>query len=262
MSINDLDILSTVALALAVLSFTAQLIITMAQSNQTSQVNADTKSALAEMRATTSSLLTNQRNQFDKVLHAALSTAIPAAMQDLENENTDPEIDDINLGQLGQQLEARILSKFQDALPPSHTAAVPQGEPARLTSDRSDERDPELPGLLYSYPPEEEGRAVHEVMKSMDAREIAMLSKVATQLHRSRRVDRTVRFTHSKSGPNPDLQRLIEMGFLNVVEEHTDPPRRVLQVTPTGITAIRILGGKGPRPEWLARKNGNSGSHA
>jgi len=56
-SVKNVDELSTVALALAVVSFAAQLIVTLAQGQTSAQVNRETMAALTEMRATTNSLL-------------------------------------------------------------------------------------------------------------------------------------------------------------------------------------------------------------
>src|SRR5262245_48417207 len=62
------DVLSTIALALAIVSFSAQLIIALAQAyngilqvSQADRVNADTRSSLTEIRTINSALLANQR---------------------------------------------------------------------------------------------------------------------------------------------------------------------------------------------------------
>jgi hypothetical protein len=89
-SIKDVDLLSTVALALALLAFAAQLIISLAQAqgsaqqlNQSERVNTETKSTLAEVRSTTKALLTNQSDQFNKVLSALLRQATENAVREV-----------------------------------------------------------------------------------------------------------------------------------------------------------------------------------
>ncbi|MFI6760598.1 hypothetical protein ACIBF5_15830 [Micromonospora sp. NPDC050417] len=87
---NDVDTLSTIALALAVLAFAAQLIVSLAQGMagaqqlaQAERVNADTQAALAALRATSDAMLATQREHFGQVLQAALNRAVPAAVNDL-----------------------------------------------------------------------------------------------------------------------------------------------------------------------------------
>lgn len=90
-SVKDVDLLATVALALAILSFAAQLIVSMIQTESNAKLNGDTKAALASIRATADALLSNQSDQFNRVLGAALRL-IPAAVEDAATEvNPDEE---------------------------------------------------------------------------------------------------------------------------------------------------------------------------
>lgn len=79
-TITQVDALSTVALALAVLSFAAQLIVTLAQAQssatqtrETFAINAETRAVLAELQAQGSALVSIQAGQFDKVLDRAIN---------------------------------------------------------------------------------------------------------------------------------------------------------------------------------------------
>lgn len=85
-SINDADELSTVALALAVLAFAAQLVVSLAQGQaatrqeaENRRIASDTQAALAEIRASTAGLMTTVGTQYDRVLDAVLRT-LPAAV--------------------------------------------------------------------------------------------------------------------------------------------------------------------------------------
>ncbi|MFG1833604.1 hypothetical protein [Micromonospora chersina] len=89
-SIKDVDVLSTIALALAVLAFAAQLIVSLAQAqgsahqlSQTERINSQTQSTLTEVRSTAQALLTNQSDQFNKVLAAALKSATESAVREV-----------------------------------------------------------------------------------------------------------------------------------------------------------------------------------
>lgn len=243
-SIKNLDTLSTVALALAVISFAAQLIVTTVQSYQSSQVNADTKSALADMRATTSSLLTNQRDQFDKVLHAALTTAIPAAVQDVE-QNDDSVSDDALSADRISELEDRLTVRFNEALGSfKGISSVKAQVPAPS-------RDSKFSELLSTYPDQEEGEPVVESLKKMSARALAAMGQVGSILQRSPRADLTLRFRRTPAGLGPGLRELVGAGMLREGEEEGISRAVVLQLTPVGLIALRLLMGAGDKPDWV-----------
>lgn len=120
-SVKDIDALSTVALALAVLAFAAQLIVSLAQAATGAQqiarserVNADTQAALAEIRATSQSLLSNQKELFSHVLKAAL----PDVAQELSSASGANEIDDpLRAAEIELRL-SKALEKALDAIRP------------------------------------------------------------------------------------------------------------------------------------------------
>lgn len=86
-AVKQSDLLSTVALALAILAFAAQLAIAIVQSQaaveqrgRLEQINGDTRALLADIRATTSGVLTTVQTHFETVLRHALGEAIPEAV--------------------------------------------------------------------------------------------------------------------------------------------------------------------------------------
>lgn len=68
-TVKNADALSTVALALAVISFAAQLIVPLVQGHSTAQLNAETQAALTGIRTAADSLLTKQSGQFETMLN-------------------------------------------------------------------------------------------------------------------------------------------------------------------------------------------------
>lgn len=105
-TITKADALSTVALALAVLAFAAQLIVTIAQAQSSAEqtrdtfrINAETKAVLAELQAQGKALVAVQSSQFEKLLDRAINadtvgTAISNLAQGDEqsgDESPDPE---------------------------------------------------------------------------------------------------------------------------------------------------------------------------
>ena len=86
-AVRESDVLSTVALALAILAFAAQLAIAIVQSQaaveqrgRLEEINGDTRALLADIRATTGGVLNTVQSQFERVLRHALGEAIPEAV--------------------------------------------------------------------------------------------------------------------------------------------------------------------------------------
>lgn len=114
-SIKDVDVLSTVALALAVVAFAAQLIVSLAQAQtaaqqlaQAERINSQTQTTLVEVRTTSQALLTNQTDQFDKVLGAALRAAIPEAVREVTDQDGGDTPSSVDLEALAERLESRL----------------------------------------------------------------------------------------------------------------------------------------------------------
>jgi hypothetical protein len=113
-AVRQPDALSTVALALAILAFGAQLAIAIVQGQafaeqraRFEEINADTRALLADLRATTGGVLTTVQSQFETVLRHALGEAIPEAVgESVEGGGPfDPE-----------QFERRLLAKLEQTL--------------------------------------------------------------------------------------------------------------------------------------------------
>nr|WP_156669987.1 hypothetical protein [Mycobacterium sp. E3305] len=253
-SVKHVDTLSTIALALAVVSFAAQLIVTMAQGQQSAQVNRETMTALSEMRATTSSLLTNQRDQFDTVLTAALQKAVPAAVEDVSREEgRDPRV-------ALQQTEARVTA-LENALQQRLAESLNLPAPAAFTRFRlvpkpSDDEQNEWRALLNSYPPRAEGEPVAEILRRLPLQAIAALGEIASISMVSNAPDHSTTFKvlspEAESAPSSPTQKLIEEGLIDRRLDPDNDEQVIYRLTPTGITAARIMRGAGEPPDWAA----------
>ncbi len=134
-AVRQPDALSTVALALAILAFAAQLAIAIVQSTASAEqrgrfeeINGDTRALLADIRATTGGVLTTVQAQFETVLRHALGEAIPEAVgESVEGGGKfNPE-----------EFEQRLLMKLDETLEKASSAnirtTVGQIPPARST---------------------------------------------------------------------------------------------------------------------------------
>lgn len=249
-SVQDIDTLSTVALALAILSFSAQLIITMIQSHQASQVNSDTRAALSDTKATTASLLANQREYFNLVFKAAMGQGASATIPDVdENDNAgsddEPEAEVTSVPR--DTLNSRLLETFLSMPSPASTSMTFSSPKINISSLS---RDLEFKKLLDSFPEESEGRPIFESLKTMHPRTLGTLGKIVSQLHRQPRPDRTARFKRASDGPGYGYRDLLERGWLEEVEEVSTGETVAYRLTPEGLIAARILQGRGPLPSW------------
>lgn len=286
-SVKNVDTLSTVALALAVLAFAAQLIVTMAQGHQSAQVNADTEAALTEMRATTSSLLTNQRDQFNSVLKALLRQAIPAAVQDVAAIEEGSEIepgarikeDAERAAELESALQKRVLELFTadtDVMRPiihseSHerlmrkedAAQDEQLEHQKLRIENAErekeerirkarrKRRTEWSERLSTYPSEEVAEPVASIIRQLPPRAIAQLSRFVGDVRDAAKEDETVTYRKADETPHgKGNQQLIDAGLVEVVKEL--PFTVNLRLTADGLIAARLLRADQESPEWLA----------
>ncbi|MGW4096840.1 hypothetical protein [Mycobacterium sp. NPDC004974] len=260
LTIKDVDTLSTVALALAVLSFAAQLIVTMAQAQQATQVSGETKSALADMRATTASLLTNQRGQFDTVLKALVRQAVPAAIEDVTSqEPTGDQAEDASA--LESALESRLKEAIKNNWLSSAGAVSTGTEVEHNDRVRRVQRTAEWSNLLETWPTQDEGERVAEILRGLPIRSIQVLggfiANVRTRIQTLSVDKEPTVYVHwpEADGRPAAYQRLIDSGLIEVVSTSTNRDRKVFErvrLTPDGVIAARLLSAKGQPPEWAA----------
>ena len=245
------DSLSTIALALAVLSFAAQLIITLAQGYnsvlqvaQADRVNVDTRASLVEIRATANSLLVNQRDQFSEVLRAALKSAIPAAVEDVaEIDDEDGVAADRDSN---RQLEERLYYRLNQQLYNPRKPSVDQfaiSEPSPLYDQ------------LRTYPTSEaRGRELAAILNDMSPSESAIFGRNSS-LIRSRAEqgkDPWVTLTDTH-GINTKLQERGLVTLEKIGKNSEGKDRFRLKLTDLGIELASLFLGSPPSPDWLPR---------
>jgi hypothetical protein len=264
-SVKDVDTLSVVALSLAVLSFVAQLIVTMAQAQQSSQVSSETMGALAEMRATTTSLLTNQREQFDAVLKFAFQQAIPAVAQDIARSEAAESGTDAQSEETGERASEvakvlqtsleEVLSNWQPATSRSLFTSRFSGPPPSTSSvsERGRARR-EWRDLISNFPTREEGEPAVQVLRGLKPRTLARFGSLTDDIGDRGRPDQSVSYPRAvdQTAPSKSMRQLIDAGL---VEEVSAPPPgetgpAVYRMTPRGVIAARLIRGQGEPPDW------------
>jgi hypothetical protein len=239
---NDIDILSTVALALAVLSFAAQLIVTMAQSFQSSQVNAEMKETLAAMGANTTALLTNQREQYDTVLNALLRV-VPDAIQEVSaSGNDDGQTDTED----SEALASRIIDKFRDEL---RDISPPQSRTVRSVSPAARRR---VAQRLNALPERTDGEPIVRVLNGLAPGPIGQfMTFVVGVLRNGRSSGQMVYGPRNSQVPTFDYMDLLaERGLIE--SSPRENGGRIITLTSEGWVAAALLRPRSNLPAWAA----------
>jgi hypothetical protein len=141
-SVQNVDALSTVALALAVLAFAAQLIVSLAQANsgaqqiaQSERIYAETQSALTELRAASHSQLSNQKEIVAHLLQAALPSVAQEISDDVEvsSDLGSPTLD-------AEVIEERLSVAIDNVLANLPSALAGKTTPPLVPKSRADSR--------------------------------------------------------------------------------------------------------------------------
>lgn len=246
------DTLSTIALALAVLSFSAQLIVSLAQAfngtqqvAQADRVNADTRASLAAIRATSDALLVNQREQFSEVLHAALKIAVPAAVQDVEEAGTGGAAGDAEV-QITEDaiknLEERLSVRITEALRHVRTQSIPSSG-VRNTGQAKIR--------MLSYPSETRGLELLDMLNKLSPQEIAVLNKWITRTLGivNRRNTDSIPGIVQRGQIASDEKKLQELGLIDIV--HRGSNEHSIRLTSLGIEMASLILQPGVKPSWL-----------
>jgi hypothetical protein len=255
------DTLSTIALALAILSFSAQLIIALAQAyngvlqvSQAGQINTDTRSSLAEIRATSNALLSTQRDQFSIVLQAALSAAIPAAVEDVISKDDREDVDQAETDRASKDLEERLFVRLNEAL-------STQRSPSKLPNLRTNRKPSPIYERLITYPVEQRGKELLSILDGLSAQDAALFSRSATLIRdRAQRGDRRPSVLLRMAGKGNATKRLIDLGLITVTDAPPSvdgAPRSRVELTDLGIEVSSLILGLGEMPSWLVKSLDN-----
>jgi hypothetical protein len=144
-SIKNVDLLSTVALALAVLAFAAQLIVSLAQAHaatsqltQSERINSETQSTLTDIRSSGQALLTNQTELVQRLLQAVLPRATEDAVRETVTEGVDGTAR-IDADELASRVESKVRLALKDYIPANAVTRPSAGSawPAWVTASFS-----------------------------------------------------------------------------------------------------------------------------
>ncbi len=247
-TIKDVDALSTVALALAVLAFGAQLVGSIVQGQtstqqmlQSERLNAETRSLLSEVRVTGQEIRATQSGLVDRLMGHVLQ-AIPEAVEEVAATQADGDP-----AALGQALVQDLSQRLQEEVGRAFTAPLPHGLASGVTSD--DQRAIEL---LTTFPDEDDGQRGLAVLAELSpAAKAALrgwgrfeLSRRRAGLAFGRRVDLE---------EDPSLGELLQHGLLDRVDGAValEGDEQHLVLSEQGRGVARLLLARGERPGWL-----------
>jgi hypothetical protein len=246
-AVKNADVLSTIALALAVVAFSAQLVIGLAQTNAINQqtllserVNTETRALLADVRATSQSVLSTIGEQFDTVLRYALGQAIPEAVEAASAEEglSDPQVEERLQHALEAALGRYLLGSSGASLAPRPRANIADLDAAQR---------------LQTFPNEAEG---HDLVKLLESLTPLAANQLRANAEREQHALRNGRSLHQPivGSQLPLTEELLRRGLA----QDASPPSgsesvgtRYTTLTPLGREVARLLLGKGDLPGWL-----------
>jgi hypothetical protein len=237
-AVKDAEILSTVALALAVLSFSSQLVIFIIQAStstqqlrQSEELNLQTTALISQIRADIAGTKSALTDHFRELLRAVISRSLTEAEKAAVAGN-EP---------LASQQLAELLSNLEKSvsrLTTSEDSATPT-PPAPVLS----EEDRRIVALMSKWPTEEESRRLLPIYEKLDQDAKGILAIAASDELRSRRKGRP-------GGVSPSTldKPLVEAGLEELAS--TDGGD-VVRLTELGRQLGRFAVAKGPRPQYL-----------
>ena len=105
--------------------------------------------------------------------------------------------------------------------------------------------------VIETYPPQDEGERVGEIIRQLPPRAIAQLGRFVGDVGEEGREDQAVSYVKAKNTPyGKGNQRLIDAGLVEVVDEQDE--KVSLRLTCDGITAARLLRADEQAPEWAS----------
>jgi hypothetical protein len=247
-SVQKVDTLSTVALALAVIAFTAQLglalwqgLLAQAQAVQAERFNSETKAILAELRTSARHLSRTQSGQFDRLLESVL-TVVPAAVQT------------VTFGGARKDVPPSELARdITTAIKRAAVAEIQQVEAGEKSRGRAEQGIHEsLMDFYNTYPEEKKGRELVTKLRSLDPLLAAFLGEIAADEISRIRFGLPLPFRIAEGGVLTEA--LVKAG----IAVYCDPPTTVdtddcrwVVLTEYGRDLIRVVVAPAPSPPWL-----------
>ena len=261
-SIHDVDLLSTIALALAILAFAAQLMVSLFQSNAqaqqlsaTERVNNETRALLSDISARSEALLANQSGMFNKVLEYAMR--IREAVADAA---TEAGLEDETSGEEGPEAYERFRDLVEDNLEEIRRELLAD-QRTQIASLRGSQRElrPEMvkfqernrawAARVSSFPDEDEGRKAFRLLARLSPQQRNVLIRRGTEdMMRAKRGSVPGNMV---PWPNPDLQPLVDLGLMRVHERGNRDGRTMIRWTEDGVGVLRLVLPGGEVPVWL-----------
>ena len=176
-SVNDADTLSTVALGLAVIAFVVQIVVYVAQAGASEahrlhaeQLNAQTGTLLAEVRATTASTQQLVHEQFQDVLRAFLGgTARTAEETKLDPERLEKRLLENVRAQIGPEAERVVAEREARAELTRRARELRPTRASRTSRENSGQQPLQAERLqkLTTFPDEAVGRPLLEQLREL-----------------------------------------------------------------------------------------------
>lgn len=231
LALNDSDALATVALSLAIVTFITQILVFIAQTWTTSQLNAETRGFLQELQTSAHGTEKALNTQVDKLTDHILRNFESARKRD----------DGSSAGELRRRVREDVAEVLKSQPPLSSAPAGLTPEPA--VSDR----DQRLLDELASFPDEEEGLQSLEVLKALSPITVSTLRRYGEDERKSREIGGDPGLPLADE--HPFSKEAIEAGLLEYDTQTRG--KDWARLTEKGRQVARLLVSAGEPPAWL-----------
>lgn len=231
-AVQDSEVLSTVALSLAILAFVIQILIFLAQSSANARaaeyiqgVNTETRAALSELRASSEGTQAALNDQFDKLLDRVLLATKESVAEVEEEYLTQGSLDD---------LRARLISDVREAVQSSRPVVTERRVPSENSPhEETLRRARTLPSVRMA------DRLAEDGLADLSPAAARQLARFALDVTNSAEIEVPEGLPASLS--TPATAELLEKGVLRPRGTPNDGDEVFMRLSPKGKAAARFV---------------------
>jgi hypothetical protein len=227
------DALATVALSLAIITFVTQILVFIAQTWTTSQLNAETRGFLEQLKTSTHGTEKAVNTQVDKLTNHLISTFESLRKRDYGSGDSD--------------LRESVREEVADVLSSTQNVSIQTVSGSSVASISS--ANERVIDELLSWPNEEEGQEYLRLLRTLSPIAVANIRMLADDELRSRQAGTEPGLP--VAADHPFSEEIIGAGLAEYVPSPENPTDQWVRLTNMGRQVARLMMGAENPPGWL-----------
>lgn len=234
-SLKGSDALATVALSLAIIAFVTQILVFIAQTWTTSQLNAETRGFLESLKASAHGTEKAVNTQVDKLTNSLLSIVESLRKQEPGSGDAD----------LRQTVRSDVVDALVSTQATLDTVTAPDVVAPQISAN-----DQRVIDELLSIPDEEEGLELLNILRDLSPITVANIRMLADDELRSRQLGTEPGLP--LAADHPFTKKAVDAGLAEyVLSDGDDSGDQWARLTDKGRQVARLMLGAGDPPAWL-----------